>query len=45
MAMEFLVHTLPQGSQTRGPRAACGSPRVSMRPAALSKNVSNVDFY
>ncbi len=27
---------LYQGSQTRGPRAACGPPRVSMRPALRS---------
>ena len=26
-------------------RAACGPPRVSMWPAALSKNVSYEDFY
>jgi len=31
---------LVEGSQTRGPRAACGPPRVPMRPVHLSKNVS-----
>jgi len=36
--------TLRQGSQTRGPRAAFGPPRVSMRPAALAKNVGYEDF-
>jgi len=40
-----VTHYEEQGSQTRSLRAACGPPRVSMRPAALSKNVNDEDFY
>ncbi len=30
-------HTIDQGSQTRGPRAACGPPEAFVRPANISK--------
>jgi len=30
-------NTLKQGSQTRGPRAACGPPEVCVRPATSLK--------
>ncbi len=37
-------HTLTQGSQTRGPQAACGPPDAFVRPANTSKNDKSVKF-
>ena len=38
------VVQLEQGSQTRGPRAACGPPDALVRPANTSKNNKNIKF-
>jgi hypothetical protein len=35
-------YPLRQGSQTRGPRAACGSPDALVRPANTSKNDKSI---